>query len=279
MNRFVTRVWVVAGLSGLSATVAAQDLDALVERGSELFHADIGCWVCHSETGEGLVGPTLHFGPTPVDIFDQLESNPIMGVIVEEMNPSDDDLVAIAMYIRTLAGLPLDAGLPGEWLAALEVVKANQAEGIEFAKTPRDLQVEAVETFASVQATWTRRAREGSVWSEYPSRVVATWEPGEPKFTPEPGKTYWYENVGTTSSPSVLFDGYVPPRSNALVVGDAETMEIIASYEIPETCARWCIPRRCPPTASTPTWSAPASPPPTARRIRAAPGRCSSSTR
>ena len=235
MNRFVTRVWVVAGLSGFSATLAAQDLDALVERGSELFHADIGCWVCHSETGEGLVGPTLHFGPTPVDIFDQLESNPIMGVIVEEMNPSDDDLVAIAMYIRTLAGLPLDAGLPEEWLAALEVVKANQAEGIEFAKTPRDLQVEAVETFASVQATWTRRAKEGSVWSEYPSRIVATWEPGEPKFTPEPGKTYWYENVGTTSSPSVLFDGYVPPRSNALVVGDAETMEIIASYEIPET--------------------------------------------
>ena len=117
------------GALWLAGPLAAQDLDALVERGSELFHADIGCWVCHSETGEGLVGPTLHFGPTPVDIFDQLESNPIMGVIVEEMNPSDDDLVAIAMYIRTLAGLPLDAGLPEEWLAALEVVKANQAEG------------------------------------------------------------------------------------------------------------------------------------------------------
>jgi len=222
-------------LCALAGPLAAQEsIDALVERGGELFHSDIGCWVCHSETGEGLVGPSLHFGPTPADIFDQLESNPIMGVIVSEMDPSDADLVSIAMYIRTLADLPLDADLPGQWLSALAAVKANQAEQLEFAKTPRDLQVEAVETFASVQETWTRRSEEGSVWSEYPSRVVATWNPGEPKFQPQPGKTYFYENVGTTSSPSVLFDGYVPPKSNALVVGDAETFEIIASNELPE---------------------------------------------
>ena len=217
-----------------SGTLWAQDLDSLVERGRELFHADIGCWVCHSETGEGLVGPSLHFGPTPVDIFDQLESNPVMGVIVSEMDPSDDDLVAISLYIRTLADLPLESGLPQEWLAALATVKANQAEELEFAKTPRDLQVEAIETFASVQETWTRRAKEGSLTSHYQTQVVATWDPGEPKFEPQPGKTYFYENVGTTSSPSVLFDGYVPPKSNALVVGDAETMEIVAHHEIPE---------------------------------------------
>jgi len=233
MIRFRIRFFIIVGL--LSTPLAAQDLDELVERGRELYHSDIGCWVCHSETGEGLVGPSLHFGPTPVDIFDQLESNPVMGVIVAEMNPSDEDLVAISMYIRTLADLPLESEMPQLWLGALETVKSNQAEQLEFAKTPRDLQVEAIETFASVQETWTRRANEGSVWSEYPSRIVATWDAGEPKFEPQPGKTYWYENVGTTSSPSVLFDGYVPPKSNSLVVGDAETMEIIASYEIPES--------------------------------------------
>jgi mono/diheme cytochrome c family protein len=223
------------GLAIFSITASGQDsVSVLVERGQELFHADIGCWVCHAATGEGLVGPSLHFGPTPVDIFDQLESNPVMGVIVAEMDPSDEDLVAISLYIRTLAGLPLDAELPGQWRTALAIVKANQAAPLEFAKTARDLQVEAVETFASVAATWERRAIEGSVWSEYPSRIVATWDPGEPKFEPQPGRTYFYENVGTTSSPSVLFEGYVPPRSNRLVVGDAETMEIIASYEIPE---------------------------------------------
>ena len=233
--RTLPKVLISVGSAIFSIAASGQDsVDVLVERGQELFHADIGCWVCHAATGEGLVGPSLHFGPTPVDIFDQLESNPVMGVIVAEMDPSDEDLVAISLYIRTLAGLPLDAELPGQWRAALATVKANQAAPLEFAKTARDLQVEAVETFASVQATWERRSIEGSVWSEYRSRIVATWDPGEPKFEPQPGKTYFYENVGTTSSPSVLFDGYVPPRSNRLVVGDAETMEIIASYEIPE---------------------------------------------
>jgi len=233
--RTLPEVLISVGVAVFSVAASGQDpVDALVERGQELFHADIGCWVCHAPTGEGLVGPSLHFGPTPVDIFDQLESNPVMGVIVAEMDPSDEDLVAISLYIRTLAGLPLDADLPEQWLTALATVKANQAEQLEFAKTDRDLQVEAIETFASVQATWERRAIEGSVWSEYPSRIVATWDPGEPKFEPQPGKTYFYENVGTTSSPSVLFEGYKPPKSNQLVVGDAETMEIIASYEIPE---------------------------------------------
>jgi len=226
---------VVSGgmLSGI--TMGQEALDALVERGQELFDADIGCWVCHSQTGEGLVGPSLHFGPTPVDIFDQLESNPIMGVIVAEMDPSDEDLVAISMYIRTLADLPLDAALPEQWLTALTTVKANQAVQLEFAKTDRDLQVEAVETFESVLATWTRRAKEGSLESHYQTEVVATFDPGEPKFEPQPGRTYFYENVGTTSSPAVLFDGYVLPKSNQIVVGDAQTMEIIASYMLPQS--------------------------------------------
>ena len=233
--RYLPEVLISIGLAIFSIAASGQgSVNALVERGQELFDADVGCWVCHAATGEGLVGPSLHFGPTPVDIFDQLESNPVMGVILAEMDPSDEDLVAISLYIRTLAGLPLDAELPGQWLTELGIVKANQAAPLEFAKTARDLQVEAVETFASVVATWERRSIEGSVWSEYPSRIVATWDPGEPKFEPQPGKTYFYENVGTTSSPSVLFEGYVPPRSNRLVVGDAETMEIIASYEIPE---------------------------------------------
>ena len=219
----------------ICGTAAGQgSVDALVERCQELFHADIGCRVCHAETGEGLVGPSLHFGPTPADIFDQLESNPVMGVIVSEMDPSDEDLVAISMYIRTLAGLPLGADLPGQWRTALATVKANQAEQLEFAKTDRDLQVEAIETFESVQATWTRRAVEGSVESHYQTTVVATFDPGEPKFEPQPGKTYFYENVGTTSSPSILFEGYVSPTSNQIVVGDAETMEVIASYMLPQ---------------------------------------------
>ena len=112
MTGFRTRSFFAITLSVFCGPALAQDVNSLVSRGGELFNADIGCWVCHAETGEGLVGPSLHFGPTPVDIFDQLESNPVMGVIVSEMNPSDDDLVAISMYIRTLADLPLDPNLP-----------------------------------------------------------------------------------------------------------------------------------------------------------------------
>ena len=218
----------------LGGAASAQSVEELVARGGELFNADIGCHVCHGPNAQGLVGPTLHFGPTPVDIFDQLESNPMMGVIVAEMDPSDADLEAIAMYIRTLADLPLDLGVIEDWRSALAIVKANQVQQAEFMKTPRDLQVEAIEQFDTLQATWTRRAKEGNLTSHYQTEVIATFDPGEPKFTPEPGKTYFYENVGTTSSPSVLYDGYVPPPSNQIVVGDAETKEIIAGYMLPE---------------------------------------------
>ena len=219
----------------VGGAASAQSVEELVARGGELFNADIGCHVCHGPNAQGLVGPTLHFGPTPVDIFDQLESNPMMGVIVAEMDPSDADLEAIAMYIRTLADLPLDLGVIEDWRTALQIVKANQVQQAEFMKTPRDLQVEAIEQFDTLQATWTRRAREGNLTSHYQTEVIATFDPGEPKFTPEPGKTYFYENVGTTSSPSVLYDGYVPPPSNQIVVGDAETKEIIAGYMLPES--------------------------------------------
>ena len=47
-------------LSVVSLSANGQNsLDELVARGEELFHADIGCRVCHADTGEGLVGPTL----------------------------------------------------------------------------------------------------------------------------------------------------------------------------------------------------------------------------
>jgi len=225
----------VTALISLSGSTFAQDLDELLSRGAELFHADIGCAVCHAETGEGLVGPSLHFGPTPVDIFDQLESNPVMGVIVEAMNPSDEDLVALSVYIRSLAGLPFNDEQPATWLAALASAKANRPQELNFPSSEWDLQVEAIEQYATLQANWARKANEGSLASHYDSQVLAEWDPGEPKFTPEPGKTYWYENVGTTSSPAVLFEGYKPPTSNRIVVGDAESKEIIAGYQLPET--------------------------------------------
>ncbi len=225
----------MAGALLVAGSAQSQDLNDLVERGRELYHSDIGCHVCHAPTGTGLVGPSLLFGPTPVEIFDQLESNPVMGVIVSEMDPSDEDLAAISMYIRELAGLALESELPEQWLSDLQAVKFRQETDQQFVKTERDLQVEAIETFESVQATWTRRAKEGSLLSHYDAQVLATFDPGEPKFTPEPGKTYFYENIGTNSRPAVLFEGYELPKSSAVVVGDAQTHEVIASQALPES--------------------------------------------
>ena len=55
----------MAGLLG--GICAAQDsIDELLQRGESLYNDQVGCWVCHAESGEGLVGPSLLYGPTPV---------------------------------------------------------------------------------------------------------------------------------------------------------------------------------------------------------------------
>jgi len=91
----------------LSGPAAAQvDLDLMVEQGKEIFEHQVGCWVCHSKTGEGLVGPSLLFGPTPAQIFEQMMGNPQMAIIEQVLKPDNEDLIAVAMYIRTLGGLP-----------------------------------------------------------------------------------------------------------------------------------------------------------------------------
>ena len=53
-----SRLLAVAGMIFLSTPVMAQDLGALVERGKELFDSDVGCWVCHSDTGAVRRQPT-----------------------------------------------------------------------------------------------------------------------------------------------------------------------------------------------------------------------------
>ncbi len=215
--------------------LAQESIDEMLARGDSLFNNRVGCWVCHQETGEGLVGPNLLFGPTPMDIFDQLESNPVMGVIVAELDPSDEDLVAISMHIRTLADLPVSAELAEQYRTELAAYKASRPADIQFVRTERDLAVEAIESFGSVITGWERRAKEGSVLSHYETQVIAEFDPGEPKFTPEPGKTYFYENTGTNSVPAVMFDGFELPTQNQVVVGDAQTKEVIASYALPES--------------------------------------------
>jgi len=223
---FITLMIVCGGAA------AQNPVDALLQRGEELYTADVGCWVCHAQSGEGLLGPSLLNGPTPADIYDQLQTNPMMGVIVQEVNPTDEDLVALSMYIRQLAGLPLTATLPDEYRQALAAMKASRPAEVEFPKTERDLAVEAIESFGSVLTDWERKANPGSIARSYETRVVATFDPGEPKFEPQRNATYFYENLGVTPTYPLAEPGLKTPAGTQIVVGDAATKEIIASYEL-----------------------------------------------
>jgi len=202
--KHVSRIGLLAILL-IGFTAAAQtSIDDLVTRGGELYNADVGCWVCHAESGEGLVGPSLLGGVTAVDIFDQLESNPIMGVIVQEMNPNDEDLVAMSLYIRQLAGLELTDAIADEQRQTLAAVRASRPQRVEFPRSERDLAVESIQSFGSVLTDWQRKAATGSIASAYTSETLATFDPGEPKFQPQPGRTYFYENLGNSPNLSVL---------------------------------------------------------------------------
>jgi DNA-binding beta-propeller fold protein YncE len=207
-------------------------VDDLVQQGKDFYNLPVSCWVCHGEKGEGRVGPELS-GPSAGFIYEQIQNNPQMGFIDQELKPTDDDLVGVSLYLRTLAGQPVDQSVVGELYAELAEQKAALGEEAVYPKSKRDLAVEKIETFDTVLADWSRKAQTGNIWKQYQTRVLRTFEPGEPAFTPEPGKTYFYENVGYGSNPDVLHEGYKSPPSTQVVVGDAETREVIASGMMP----------------------------------------------
>ncbi len=222
----------IAGL--VSGVAAAQNsIEALMERGEALYSNEVGCWVCHADSGEGLVGPSLLFGPTPAQIQDELDSNPMMGVIVEELDPTDEDLVAISLYLRQLAELPITDTLADEYRTELAAVRASRPARLTFANSERDDAVEAIQSYGSVLTNWQRRADTGNIMRSYETEVLATFDPGEPKFEPRPGRTYFYENIGTGANRAVLNPGAVFADSTQIVVGDAVTKEVIASYVLP----------------------------------------------
>ncbi len=208
-------------------------LDSLVSQGQEFYNMQVSCWVCHGDEAAGRVGPSLLHGPSAAVIWEQIQSNPQMGIIASELDPSNQDLVAVALYIRKLAGLPVDEAMIDAQFEELKNLQASQVTAVVNVLSERDKSIQAVESFQSVLKDWKRKAKTGSLKRTYDSRVVATFEPGEPVFEPQPGKTYFYENVGNASNPSVLPDDFVNAESSQVVVGDAETKKVIASRLIP----------------------------------------------
>ena len=99
--------------------------------------------------------------------------------------------------------------------------------------TERDALLKSLEDYSVVVETWRRRARPGSLMRTYEVTAAAGFDPGGPKFTPEPGKTYFYVNVGTRGTLDLATGEIFSPSGMKVVVGDAVTREVIASHEIP----------------------------------------------
>lgn len=213
-----------------------ESVDDLVERGRQIYFEDGQCVACHGEEGEGALGPQLTSkSRTPLDISIAFKTVPRMAPFVNELAPEKRDYMAIAAFLsQEMAGAELDDETMELFTATLDTFSAKSTmEG--FALTDRDHAIMEFSPYAAAVESWERRAKEGPLKREYPSEVLATWEWPEEDivFTPEPGKTYFYENTGIDKHPGsaelVDFQAF-----NARVtIGDAETHEVLASRELP----------------------------------------------
>jgi DNA-binding beta-propeller fold protein YncE len=216
-----------------STSYAQVNSQAYVERGKELYNQPASCAVCHRQDGTGLIGPDITYGPTAAQILEQMLNNPQMAAITQELKADNEDLIALSVYIRTFSALETTEKTVVEQRAQLINARARTETDLVFPKTARDEAVEAVQAWDSVISDWQRRSSEGSIFEEYDSRIVARFDPGKPKFKPKKGKTYFYENVGNSANLAILGPGATNAKSTQVVVGDARTHKIIASYELP----------------------------------------------
>jgi mono/diheme cytochrome c family protein len=229
----ILRITLLAGLTSLAANSAsAQATDELVATGEALYFQQVSCWVCHGDDASGRVGPSIQYGPTPAQIQEQLDSNPQMAVIVSELDPDADDLVALSTYLSSLGGTSISDQQRDDWRTELAAYIEATEDNTEYLITERDRLILDIMSFDSVLADWQKRSKDGPLKREYESRIVATYDAGEQVFFPEPGKVYFYENTGVSASIGVTVEE--PIRTNQVVVGDAETHEVIVSKLIPE---------------------------------------------
>jgi len=216
-----------------TGSVFAQDNEELIAKGKELYFQQVSCWVCHGDNAEGRIGPTIQFGPTPTEIQVQLDTNPQMSVIIDEMNPDADDLVALSVYLSSLSDKSISEMQISDWKSDLAAYIEANKDNTEYVLTERDRQILAIKSFDTVLADWQKRSKDGSLKREYQSRIVAEYDAGEQVFFPEAGGLYFYENTGvSTRRGGVTVVDRI--NTNQVVVGDAITREIITSKLIPE---------------------------------------------
>jgi DNA-binding beta-propeller fold protein YncE len=244
LNRIWGMLLLAAGLAACqpdnsadsqAVTADVNDIDALLARGGVLFDDAGNCYDCHGADARGGDAPSLTFGPSAYDILYQLETNPDMADSREQMQASDADLIALAVYVRSLAGLENNTDVVSELVASLESGPAVETAAVAFSMSERDQLITRIEDFGDVVANWERHAGTGSLRNTYEIQVTRTFEPGAPRFTPEPGKVYFYEATGTAARAALAPSGagVEPADSAQIVVGDAATKEVLAYYRFP----------------------------------------------
>jgi len=212
---------------------ASAELQTLAKRGEALFWAPASCSTCHGEKAEGLIGPSLAFGPSPYDIHYQFLSNPQMAPLHSILKPTNDDLLSLSVYVAALTGTALPAVEIDKYKATLKSIRPPVT--IKPVFSARDQLVEKIQAYQTVVDDWQRKAKTGSLKRDYKVDVAAEYDPGPVIFNPEPGKTYFYENTGTIGNRRFTKDKKaVPPKSTQIIVGDAATKQIITSYLLPE---------------------------------------------
>ena len=222
----------VVALSGSVSVHAQDEIAEFSSRGEALFFERVSCWICHGEDAQGLIGPSLQHGPTPMDIQVQLDSNPQMAVIVTELNPNAEDLLALATYLHDSNGKIVSADDLTNWRSQLAEMAAARVPETEFQLTERDKLVMHIQSFDTVLAEWPRRAKTGSLGRDYEVQLLETFEPGEQVFQPEPGRVYFYQNTGTTVR--MVDHGETPTNTSQVVVGDALAREVITFGQMPQ---------------------------------------------
>lgn len=207
---------------------AADDIPALLDKGKTIYTTPGACAVCHLEDASGnpaLNAKDLRFGPTPFDINEALTSVPQMGPIGEMLKLDNDGLLALSLYIHELGKQGINQDLVDKLRITLASIQKDERDA-DFVLTERDKAIDQISSFDTVLSTWQRKAKTGNIMHSYETEVVKTWEKAEPRFTPEPGKTYFYQNTGNRGD--MFGQGFGNGAGNAVTVGDADTFEVIA---------------------------------------------------
>ena len=218
----------------ITANVALADttVSDLSARGKDFYHRNVACWVCHGDAAEGRVGPDLRYGPSPTKIFEMLNTVPEMAIVSEELKLGSEDLLGLAVYIRELGGGGVDPQDITIWRQELAEIMNRTEEADNFPHSPRDKRVLAVRPFDTAVRDWQRHAKPGSLKRNYDVQTLATYDAGEPQFKPEKEKLYFYQNTGTAAYQ--VPEGETLASTTQVVVGDADSKEIIVSAKMPE---------------------------------------------